>query len=55
MRVLASLTPREQKILRMRFGIAMNTDLTLQKVSRQASITCEWIRRIEAKALGKVN
>ena len=53
-RVLASLTPREERILRMRFGIGMNTDNTLEVVGRQFSLTRERIRQIEAKALRKL-
>jgi RNA polymerase primary sigma factor len=53
-RVLASLTPREERILRMRFGIGMNTDHTLEEVSYQFSVTRERIRQIEAKALRKL-
>jgi RNA polymerase primary sigma factor len=53
-RVLASLTPREERILRMRFGIGMNTDQTLQEVGQQFSVTRERIRQIEAKALRKL-
>jgi RNA polymerase primary sigma factor len=53
-RVLASLTPREERILRMRFGIGMNTDNTLEKVGQQFSLTRERIRQIEAKALRKL-
>jgi RNA polymerase primary sigma factor len=53
-RVLASLTPREERILRMRFGIGMNTDHTLEEVSQQFSVTRERIRQIEAKALRKL-
>jgi RNA polymerase primary sigma factor len=53
-RVLASLTPREERILRMRFGIGMNTDHTLQEVGQQFSVSCERIRQIEAKALRKL-
>ena len=51
-RVLASLTPREERVLRMRFGIGMNTDHTLEEVGQQFSVTRERIRQIEAKALG---
>jgi len=50
-RVLASLTPREERVLRMRFGIGMNTDHTLEEVGQQFSVTRERIRQIEAKAL----
>ena len=53
-RVLASLTPREERIIRMRFGIAMNKDHTLQEVGQQFSLTRERIRQIEAKALLKL-
>jgi RNA polymerase primary sigma factor len=53
-RVLASLTPREERILRMRFGIGMNKDHTLQEVGQQFSLTRERIRQIEAKALRKL-
>ncbi|MGI9402463.1 MAG: RNA polymerase sigma factor RpoD [Rhizobiaceae bacterium] len=53
-RVLASLTPREERVLRMRFGIGMNTDHTLEEVGQQFSVTRERIRRIEAKALRKL-
>jgi RNA polymerase primary sigma factor len=53
-RVLASLTPREERVLRMRFGIGMNTDQTLQEVGQQFSVTRERIRQIEAKALRKL-
>jgi RNA polymerase primary sigma factor len=53
-RVLASLTPREERILRMRFGIGMNKDHTLAEVSQQFSVTRERIRQIEAKALRKL-
>ena len=53
-RVLASLTPREERILRMRFGIGMNTDHTLEEVGQQFSLTRERIRQIEAKALRKL-
>jgi RNA polymerase primary sigma factor len=53
-RVLASLTPREERILRMRFGIGMNTDHTLQEVGQQFSVTRERIRQIEAKSLRKL-
>ena len=53
-RVLASLTPREERILRMRFGIGMNKDHTLQSVGQQFSVTRERIRQIEAKALRKL-
>ena len=53
-RVLASLTPREERVLRMRFGIGMNTDHTLEEVGQQFSVTRERIRQIEAKALRKL-
>jgi DNA-binding CsgD family transcriptional regulator len=52
--VLASLTPREERVLRMRFGIGMNTDHTLEEVGQQFSVTRERIRQIEAKALRKL-
>ncbi|WP_122721271.1 sigma-70 family RNA polymerase sigma factor, partial [Pseudomonas viridiflava] len=52
--VLAGLTPREAKVLRMRFGIAMNTDHTLEEVGKQFDVTRERIRQIEAKALRKL-
>ena len=52
--VLASLTPREERVLRMRFGIDMNTDHTLEEVGRQFDVTRERIRQIEAKALRKL-
>ena len=52
--VLSSLTPREREVLRMRFGIGLNTDHTLQDVGRQVSVTRERIRRIEAKARAKL-
>jgi len=52
--VLAQLTPREAKVLRMRFGIDMNTDHTLEEVGQQFSVTRERIRQIEAKALRKL-
>ncbi len=52
-RVLASLTPREERVLRMRFGIGMNTDHTLEEVGQQFSVTRERIRQIEAKALAE--
>jgi len=52
--VLSSLTPREAKVLRMRFGIAMNTDHTLEEVGKQFDVTRERIRQIEAKALRKL-
>jgi RNA polymerase primary sigma factor len=53
-RVLASVTPREERVLRMRFGIGMNTDHTLEEVGQQFSVTRERIRQIEAKALRKL-
>ena len=53
-RVLASLTPREERILRMRFGIGMNSDHTLEEVGHKFSVTRERIRQIEAKALRKL-
>jgi len=53
-RMLASLTPREERILRMRFGIGMNSDHTLEEVGNQFSVTRERIRQIEAKALRKL-
>ena len=53
-RVLSSLTPREERVLRMRFGIGMNTDHTLEEVGQQFSVTRERIRQIEAKALSKL-
>jgi ATP-dependent Clp protease ATP-binding subunit ClpA len=53
-RVLASLTPREERVLRMRFGIGMNTDHTLEEVGQQFSVARERIRQIEAKALRKL-
>ena len=52
--VLDSLTPREAKVLRMRFGIEMNTDHTLEEVGKQFDVTRERIRQIEAKALRKL-
>jgi RNA polymerase primary sigma factor len=52
--VLATLTPREERVLRMRFGIGMNTDHTLEEVGQQFSVTRERIRQIEAKALRKL-
>jgi RNA polymerase primary sigma factor len=52
--VLASLTPRDERVLRMRFGIGINTDHTLQEVGLQFSVTSERIRQIEAKALRKL-
>jgi RNA polymerase primary sigma factor len=54
MRVLATLTPREERVLRMRFGIGMNTEHTLEEVGQQFSVTRERIRQIEAKALRKL-
>ena len=53
-KVLASLTPREERVLRMRFGIGMNTDHTLEEVGKQFDVTRERIRQIEAKALRKL-
>ena len=53
-KVLAMLTPREERVLRMRFGIGMNTDHTLEEVGLQFSVTRERIRQIEAKALRKL-
>jgi RNA polymerase primary sigma factor len=53
-KALASLTPREERVLRMRFGIGMNTDHTLEEVGQQFSVTRERIRQIEAKALRKL-
>ena len=53
-RALAYLTPREERVLRMRFGIGMNTDHTLEEVGQQFSVTRERIRQIEAKALRKL-
>lgn len=53
-RVLSTLTPREERVLRMRFGIGMNTDHTLEEVGKQFSVTRERIRQIEAKALRKL-
>jgi RNA polymerase primary sigma factor len=52
--VLATLTAREERVLRMRFGIGMNTDHTLEEVGQQFSVTRERIRQIEAKALSEV-
>lgn len=52
--ILAGLTPREAKVLRMRFGIGMNTDHTLEEVGKQFDVTRERIRQIEAKALRKL-
>jgi RNA polymerase primary sigma factor len=54
MRVLAFLTPREERVLRMRFGIGMNSDHTLEEVGQQFSVTRERIRQIEAKGLRKL-
>jgi RNA polymerase primary sigma factor len=53
-RVLASLTPREERIVRMRFGLGMNSDHTLEQVGQQFSVTRERIRQIEAKAIRKL-
>ena len=53
-RILASLTPREERIVRMRFGLGMNSDHTLEQVGQQFSVTRERIRQIEAKALRKL-
>ncbi len=53
-RVLSTLTPREERVLRMRFGIGMNTDHTLEEVGQQFNVTRERIRQIEAKALRKL-
>ena len=53
-RALAALTPREERVLRMRFGIGMNTDHTLEEVGQQFNVTRERIRQIEAKALRKL-
>ena len=53
-RILASLTPREERVLRMRFGIGMNSDHTLEEVGQQFAVTRERIRQIEAKALRKL-
>jgi RNA polymerase primary sigma factor len=53
-RTLASLTPSEERIIRMRFGIGMNSDHTLEEVGQQFSVTRERIRQIEAKALRKL-
>jgi RNA polymerase primary sigma factor len=53
-RVLASLTPREERIVRMRFGIGISSDHTLEQVGQQFSVTRERIRQIEAKALRKL-
>ena len=52
--MLASLTPREERIVRMRFGLGMNSDHTLEEVGQQFSVTRERIRQIEAKALRKL-
>ena len=52
--ILSSLTPREERVLRMRFGIGMNSDHTLEEVGQQFSVTRERIRQIEAKALRKL-
>jgi RNA polymerase primary sigma factor len=52
--ILDTLTPREAKVLRMRFGIGMNTDHTLEEVGKQFDVTRERIRQIEAKALRKL-
>ena len=51
---MSSLTPREERVLRMRFGIGMNTDHTLEEVGQQFNVTRERIRQIEAKALRKL-
>ena len=53
-RILSSLTPREERVLRMRFGIGMSTDHTLEEVGKQFNVTRERIRQIEAKALRKL-
>ena len=53
-KILSSLTPREERVLRMRFGIGMNTDHTLEEVGKQFNVTRERIRQIEAKALRKL-
>jgi RNA polymerase primary sigma factor len=53
-RLLASLTPREERIVRMRFGLGMNSDHTLEEVGKQFSVTRERIRQIEAKAIRKL-
>ena len=53
-RILSTLTPREERVLRMRFGIGMHTDHTLEEVGQQFSVTRERIRQIEAKALRKL-
>ena len=52
--MLASLTPREERIVRMRFGLGMNSDHTLEEVGQQFSLTRERIRQIEAKAIRKL-
>jgi RNA polymerase primary sigma factor len=52
--MLASLTPREERIVRMRFGLGMNSDHTLEEVGQQFSVTRERIRQIEAKAIRKL-
>ena len=53
-KILSTLTPREERVLRMRFGVGMNTDHTLEEVGLQFSVTRERIRQIEAKALRKL-
>ena len=53
-KILSTLTPREERVLRMRFGIDMNTDHTLEEVGKQFDVTRERIRQIEAKALRKL-
>ena len=53
-KILSTLTPREERVLRMRFGIGMNSDHTLEEVGQQFSVTRERIRQIEAKALRKL-
>jgi RNA polymerase primary sigma factor len=53
-RILASLTPREERILRMRFGLGMNRDHTLEEIGQRFSVTRERIRQIEAKAIRKL-
>tara|TARA_X000001388_G_scaffold76313_1_gene73310 strand:- start:815 stop:1165 length:351 start_codon:yes stop_codon:yes gene_type:complete len=53
-KVLSTLTPREERVLRMRYGIGMNTDHTLEQVGQQFSVTIERIRQIEAKAIRKL-
>ena len=53
-KILSTLTPREERVLRMRFGVGMNTDHTLEEVGLQFSVTRERIRQIEAKALKKI-